>query len=200
MPTYPSIDTDGVLRLTVTANGTAQPDLAVVSVTVRRAFNRIPWAEIVIRDGDMPTGTFACGDSADFAPGSVVTISAGFGNDEAQIFSGVVIRHGVRIEGQNDSRLVIECRDAAVKMTIGRNNANFIDSTDSDVLSTLIDAHGLTAKVDTTAGSYGEMVQFHSTDWDSCWRAPSSTACLSTWRTVRSTSRRRRPAAPLHSA
>lgn len=166
MPTYPSIDTDGVLRLTVTANGTAQPDLAVVSVTVRRAFNRIPWAEIVIRDGDMPTGTFACGDSADFAPGSVVTISAGFGNDEAQIFSGVVIRHGVRIEGQNDSRLVIECRDAAVKMTIGRNNANFIDSTDSDVLSTLIDAHGLTAKVDTTAGSYGEMVQFHSTDWD----------------------------------
>ncbi|WP_454766429.1 type VI secretion system tip protein VgrG [Cupriavidus campinensis] len=166
MATYPSIDTDGVLRVTVAANGTPQPDLAVVSATVRRAFNRMPWAEIVIRDGDMPTGTFACGDTADFAPGSVVTISAGFGNDEAQIFSGVVVRHGVRIEGQNDSRLVIECRDLAVKMTIGRHNANFVNSTDSDILGTLIAAHGLSANVGATTGTYGEMVQFYSSDWD----------------------------------
>jgi len=166
VPTYPSIDTDGVLRLTVTANGTPQPDLAVMSVTVRRAFNRIPWAEIVIQDGDMPTGAFACGDSADFAPGSPIKIAAGFGDDEDPVFSGVVIRHGVRIDGQNDSRLVIECRDLAVKMTVGRRSANYVDSTDSDAMTTLIGAHGLDADVAVTTGTYGELVQYHSTDWD----------------------------------
>lgn len=166
MPTYPSIQQDGVLRITVSSNGTALPDLTIVSVTVRRAFNRIPWAEIVIRDGDMPTGEFAYSDAETFAPGATLTIQAGYGDDEEQIFSGAVMRHGIRIDGNNDSRLVVECRDLAVKMTIGRRNANYVDQTDGDVLGALISAHGLTPNVGTTTGTYGEMVQFYSSDWD----------------------------------
>jgi len=166
MPAYPSVTQDGVLRITIASNGTPLPDLPVMSVTVRRAFNRIPWAEIVIRDGDMPTGEFEYSDAETFAPGATVTIKAGYGDDETQIFSGLVMRHAIRIDGQNDSRLVIECRDPAVKMTIGRRNANHLDQTDSDILGTLIDAHGLQANVSATTGKFGELVQFYSTDWD----------------------------------
>lgn len=166
MPTYPSIDQDGVLRITVASNGKPLPNLALMAVSVRRAFNRIPWAELVIRDGDMPTGDFEYSDADMFAPGATVTINAGYGDDETQIFSGVVIRHGIKIDGDNDSRLVVECRDLAVKMTIGRRNANYVNQTDSDVLTGLIGAHGLTANVTSTTGSFGELVQFYSSDWD----------------------------------
>jgi len=166
MPTYPSVDQDGVLRMTIASDGSPLPDLPVMSVTVRRAFNRIPWAEIVIRDGDMPTGEFECSDAKTFAPGATVTIKAGYGDEEAQIFSGTVMRHAIRIDGQNESRLVIECRDPAVKMTIGRRNANYVDQKDSDILGALIGAHGLQANVGATQGKFGELVQFYSTDWD----------------------------------
>jgi Rhs element Vgr protein len=166
MPTYPSISTDGVLNISVSSNGKPLPDLELLSVTIRRAFNRIPWAEIAIRDGDMPTGTFPVSDAATFAPGATVSISAGYGDEKSQLFSGVVVRHGIRIDGQNESRLIIQCRDLAVKMTIGRSNANFVDSTDADVMSSLIGAHGLSANVGATTGTYGELVQFYSSDWD----------------------------------
>lgn len=166
MPTYPSIDADGVLNISVSSNGKPLPDLALLSVTIRRAFNRIPWAELVIRDGDMPEGTFEIGDADTFAPGATVAISAGYGDEKAQLFTGVVVRHGMRIDGQNESRLTIECRDLAVKMTVGRANANFVDTTDSGVMTTLIGAHGLSANVDATTEQYGELVQFYSSDWD----------------------------------
>ena len=166
MPTYPSINNDGVLNVSVSSNGEPLPDLELLSITVRREFNRIPWAEIVIRDGDMPNGTLPISDAATFAPGATVSVSAGFGDEKSHLFSGVVVRHGIRIDGNNESRLIIQCRDLAMKMTIGRSNANFVDSTDGDVMSTLIGAHGLSANVGATTGTYGELVQFYSSDWD----------------------------------
>lgn len=166
MPDYPKIDAEGVLRITVEANGTKFQNLPLLGITVRHAFNRIPWAEIVLRDGDMPTGKFKRADAADFVPGTAVTISAGYGDKETQIFSGIVVRYGLKIDGQNDSRLIIECRDKATKMTIGRKNANYVDKTDSDVMTTLIGNHGLSATVTSTTLSYGELVQYYSSDWD----------------------------------
>lgn len=166
MPVSPNADTEGALRLTITAAGKALTSAPVVSVTVRRAVNRIPWAEIVLTDGEMPTGDFVLSDEDTFAPGAEVKISAGYGNGEAPLFSGIVVRHSLKIDSDNNSRLVVECRDKATKMTIGRKNANYLKLKDSEIISTLIGNAGLSNSVDTTSTQYDELVQFYCSDWD----------------------------------
>lgn len=157
---------DGALRVSISAAGKTLTALPIMSVTVRRAINRIPWAEIVLQDGDMPTGSFELSDADTFVPGADVVVSAGFGSEETTLFTGVVMRHGVKIDGASDARLVIECRDKAAKMTIGRNNANYLQQKDSDIMSTLIGNHGLSADVQSTTTQYDELVQFYCSDWD----------------------------------
>ncbi len=82
----------------------------------------------------MATGEWASSDGEDFAPGAEITILAGYDEAEEVVFSGLVVKVGVRIAGNNDSRLVVDCRDKAVRMTLGRHNANYIDMSDSDVM------------------------------------------------------------------
>jgi Rhs element Vgr protein len=51
-------------------------------------------------------------------------------------------------------------------MTIGRKNANFVDLKDSDIITKLVNKHGLTPDVDATTTSYPELVQYYCSDWD----------------------------------
>lgn len=167
MADSPTLDAGQVVRLRILGGGAALPDtVQVVSVTVSAGVNRIPYAEIVIVDGDMPEQTFPVSESETFAPGVAIEIQAGYGDTEETIFQGVVIRHGIRITGENDARLVIECRDKAVAMTIGRKNANYVKRKDSDIFSTLISDHGLASDVGTTVTQHEEIVQHYCTDWD----------------------------------
>lgn len=166
MPESPNANTSGAVRVSLNVGGQALTTLPIVAVTVRRAINRIPWAEIVLTDGDMPTGNFKLSDATTLVPGVELTINAGYGSSETALFSGIVVRHSVKIDGKNSSRLVIECRDKATKMTIGRNNANYLQLKDSDIITTLIGNHGLSANVTATSTAYDELVQFYCSDWD----------------------------------
>ena len=129
MANSPEMEGGGLVRMTLYCEGEAIPGvLEVISVTVRKAVNRIPVAEIVVRDGDMPDQSFQVSDAAYFKPGAAIKINAGYDASEATIFEGIVIRHGIKISSDNYSRLVVECRDKAVAMTVGRKNANYVDS------------------------------------------------------------------------
>jgi Rhs element Vgr protein len=138
-----------------------------VSVTITKAINRIPTARIVILDGDMPNQDFPISNSATLIPGAEITITAGYGQNQSTIFQGILVGQGMKISGDNYARLVIECRDKAVEMTIGRKNANFVDAKDSDVISRLIGNYqGLSSDVEATKTQYKELVQYYCTDWD----------------------------------
>ncbi|VVD60376.1 type VI secretion system tip protein VgrG [Pandoraea anhela] len=167
MADSPALNTSAVLKLSITSGGSAIADtIRVISVDVERAVGRICQARIEILDGDMPDNDFPVSDLETFAPGNAIVISAGYGSSATQIFDGVVIRHSIKISGNNEARLIVECRHKAVKMTIGCNNANYIDSKDSDIISQLISKIGATADVAATATQHKEIVQFYSTDWD----------------------------------
>jgi Rhs element Vgr protein len=167
MANSPQLDAEGVVRISLFSDGTALSEaVQIISVTVNRAVNRVPSARLVIVDGDMPNKEFPVSDTNDFKPGAVIKVNAGYGPDEETIFEGIVVKHAVQITGQNDARLVVECRDKAVKMTVGRKNANFVDQTDSDIIGKLISAHGLTSDVDATTLQNAELVQFYCSDWD----------------------------------
>lgn len=166
MAISPQIDTEGPITVLVSCDGKERPDLPLVSVTVRRAVNAIPWARLVIMDGDMTQGNAEIGESDAFAPGAKVTIAAGYGMVTATIFSGIVVRHSVRIGGDNDSRLEIECRHEAIRMTPLRRSEHYVDMTDSAIIQTLISAAGLSATVDSTAVEHKLLAQHHCSDWD----------------------------------
>jgi Rhs element Vgr protein len=168
MPDSPGIEGSATIKLVLKINGRAMDDTyRIVSIQVEKSVNKVPWAQIELSDGDMPKTDFPISNTDDFKPGSSITIQAGYGNDVDTIFEGFVIRHSIRIYGDNQSRLMIECRDPAVKMTVGRKNANFMDKKDSDILKELIGNYGeLSADVAATQIQYKELVQYYCTDWD----------------------------------
>jgi Rhs element Vgr protein len=168
MANSPADDSNGVVKLSLFANGAAIDDsIAVSSVSVTNTINKIPYAKIVLFDGDMPNKDFPVSNSNDFKPGSEIKINAGYGQSEETIFQGIVVKHGIKISSDNSSRLVIECRDKAVAMTVGRHNANYINLSDSFIISSLISNYsGLSSEIDSTKTTYEELVQYYCSDWD----------------------------------
>ncbi|GGI52865.1 type VI secretion system tip protein VgrG [Oxalicibacterium solurbis] len=168
MADSPAVGSSDVLKLTITSNGSPlATTIGIESVSINKSVNKVSMARIVIRDGDMPNAEFPQSDAADFVPGAAIVVSAGYGSTETSIFEGVIIRHSIKITGANHSRLIVECRDKAVGMTIGRKNANYVDQLDSDIISKLIgNCSGLSADVTATSVQHKELVQYYCTDWD----------------------------------
>lgn len=168
MADSPRLDGNNTVKLTISINGAALDETyQVVSVRIEKAVNKIPWAQIELADGDLPNADFPISNSDDLKPGARISVKAGYGQQEDAIFEGLVMRHSVKIFGHNQSRLVIECRDSAAKMTIGRRNANYIKMKDSDIILKIIGKQaGLSSDVAATQVEYDELVQFYCTDWD----------------------------------
>jgi Rhs element Vgr protein len=168
MAISPNDNSSGALLVSLLSEGTEVAGrMDIVSIEIVSAVNRITTATVVLADGDMPNLKFPLSDSATFTPGSAISIKAGYGDSDSEIFSGVVIKHSLKISGENNARLVIECRDKALAMTVGRKNGNYIDKKDSDIMTQLIGNYaGLTAAVTATTNQHKELVQFYCSDWD----------------------------------
>ncbi len=160
-------DKTGVIRISITSGGNRIPDTyGIVSIIISRKINKIPTAKIVLNDGNMPTGDFEVSNADDFVPGKEISIKAGYEAGEDPIFKGIVVRNSLKIDEKGNVRLSVECKDKAVKMTKGRKQVNHKETTDSKVISTLIENHSLSSDVDSTDTEFLELVQFDCTDWD----------------------------------
>lgn len=167
MAVSPAANAIGVVKLDLTVNGqTLEATASLVSIQIQRAANRIPTARLEFSDGDMPNQRFPISDADDLKPGATLSIAAGYLDSTDPLFTGVVMRHRVKVISNNEARLIIECSDVAVKMTVGRRNANYIDMKDADILSDLVGRHGLSATVDSSDVVYTELAQHYCTDWD----------------------------------
>jgi Rhs element Vgr protein len=167
VPDSPLLNAEGVVRVTVFSGGTKLADESqLISLTVTRAVNRVPAARLVFADGDMPNRKFPLSDAETLTPGTSIRISAGYGDDEQTIFEGIVVKHSIHIGRENEARLLVECRDKAVKMTVGRKNATYSKMLDSAVIGNLISAAGLTGEVTATSTEHTDLVQYYVSDWD----------------------------------
>ena len=154
---------------TVTIMTDGQPinsEYNLVSVTVDRALNKVPAARIMLLDGDVAKEDFEISNSGDFVPGKEIEILAGYHAQESTIFKGIIVQHGLKVRKGKPSYLVLDCRDAAVKMTVGRNNGYYKEMKDAEIIEELIGEYGLTADVEATDVTHPEMVKFNTTDWD----------------------------------
>jgi phage protein D len=93
MADSPAKGTSGVISLSIISNGAPLADqIRVVSVLVEKSVNRIPTANIVILDGNMPSQDFPESDSDDFKLGAEILIDAGYDQQKETIFKGVVMK------------------------------------------------------------------------------------------------------------
>ncbi len=168
MPISPTTDGDAIVKLTILSNGAEiSSDHKLISVKISKQVNKIPFARIILGDGDMPDADFPVSNGDAFKPGADIKIKAGYGDSDNIVFDGIVIKHGIKILEGNTSQLDIECRSKAVKMIVGRKNANYTDVSDSTLISNIISSYsGLTSDIDQTNTQYKELVQYYCTDWD----------------------------------
>ncbi len=166
--TIPNDSAHDVVSFDILIEGEAiNPAYQIMSITVDKAVNRIPTACIVIRDGEAAEETFELSNTDQFVPGKKIVIKAGRDSENEVVFKGIIIRHGIEVRKNGNSNLIIECKDEAVRMTIGRRNRYHENRTDSQVFEELIgDYNGLTPDVEDTGFEHKEIVQHHTTDWD----------------------------------
>lgn len=143
------------------------PSFQVLSISVIKEANKIPVARIVFRDGEAADRTFAISNEAFFIPGKKIKIKIGRDGNNTQVFKGIITRHAIRVRENGNSELMIECKDEAVKMAIGRKSKYYENVKDSDVFDQLVGNYsGLSRQGDSTTLQHKEIVQHHISDWD----------------------------------
>lgn len=152
----------------VLSDGTAiKETYQVLSISVNKTINKIPTASITLLDGEADTGVFEVSSAAEFEPGKEITLMVGYHGENEKIFTGIITKHGINVRKSRPTTLVVELKDVAVKMTIGRKNAYFTDKTDSDIIDEILGKYSdLKATVDATKVKHTKMVQYNATDWD----------------------------------
>lgn len=137
----------------------------VKSIVVQKEVNRIPMAKIVLIDGQASERDFALSNEDLLIPGKSIEITVGYHSDEETIFKGIIIKHNLKIRAQL-THLIIECKDEAVKMTIGKKSSYFYESKDSEIFEELLGKYSLDKDVEATNYTHPELVQYNASDWD----------------------------------
>lgn len=143
--------------------------IGVMSVHINKTVNKVSFAKIVLKDGDVSTGEFELSSGELFIPGNEIEITAGDIEDQTTIFTGIITKQSVSIRSNRSSHLVIECKHKAVKTTITRRSNCWHDMTDDAIIQEALQASGLSASdldIESTTVSHPEMVQYNCTDWD----------------------------------
>ncbi|WP_299899253.1 type VI secretion system tip protein VgrG [uncultured Aquimarina sp.] len=137
----------------------------VKTISIEKEVNRIPTAKIILIDGEPAKQDFELSNEELLIPGAEIEITAGYHSDEETVFKGIIIKHNIKIRA-NGSYLIVECKDEAVKLTIGRKSNYFYDNKDSDIIEEIIGAYGIDKEVEATNYEHKELVQYHTSDWD----------------------------------
>jgi len=157
-----------VVSFTVLIEGQAMnPSYQLLSLSIMKEINRIPLVKMVIRDGDAATRNFEISNTDELIPGKKIIIKIGFDGTNNQVFKGIITRQSIMVKANGNTQLMVECRDEAVKLTVGRKNKYFENVKDSELFDDLVGQYsGLTSDAQVTAVTNKELVQHHITDWD----------------------------------
>ena len=140
--------------------------IQVDSITISKEINRIPWAKVILLDGDASSENFKVGNDPLFIPGKKIEVKCGYQSDNYLIFKGIIIKISVKVRSGGSSVLVLECRDETVKMTVGRKNKYFLQVKDSDIISQITGTYSFSTTVEATKVMHKEVIQYDCTDWD----------------------------------
>ena len=160
----------GVVTTTILSNGIEMnPEYNLMSIDIIKEVNKIPFAQIILLDGDASKQEFAISNTDFFQPGNELEIKLRYEErvrDEATVFQGIIIKHSVRADLYR-SYLSIDLKDTAIKLTTQRKSTVFREMTDTEIIKKIIQETGLKfISSANTQAKHQEMVQFYCTDWD----------------------------------
>lgn len=138
----------------------------IVSIAIAKEIDRVPFAKLVLLDGEASSAEFNASNEDLFVPGNEIEILTGYHSEEETIFKGIIIKHSLKVRQSGSAQLIIECRDEAIKLTLGRKSKYFYESSDSDIIEEILGDYNLTPDVDSTSVSHAEMIQYDVSDWD----------------------------------
>lgn len=166
--TIPNASKHDVVTFDVIINGTViDPAVEVLSISIIHEVNRIPTARLVIRDGDASERNFPESETDSFLPGNKIHLKVGLDRKNKTAFKGIITKQRIKVTESGSARMIIECKDEAVKMTVGRKNKYFEEQKDSEIIEEIIGEYGsLTPDIESTSVKHMEMVQYHCSDWD----------------------------------
>jgi Rhs element Vgr protein len=147
-----------------------QDGVQVYGFHIDKQINKIPFAKIVILDGDIAKQEYKLTNGDDFVPGKEVTLLAGSVDVQEELFKGIIVSQKI-VQNERGTLLEICVKDTAVRMTVGRKNAYFLDKSDDDILEEILRSYaskGISFQVDSAkfTVTHTEMVQYYCTDWD----------------------------------
>lgn len=142
------------------------PEIQVMAIHISHEANRISTATLHLRDGEAAAEKFELSEGPHFIPGKKIQLKIGLDGNRKTLFEGIITRQAIRTKGTSGSMLTVECRHAAVKMTLGRQNHYFTDLKDSQAIEETLGKYGLGGSVESTAAKHREIVQHYTTDWD----------------------------------
>lgn len=147
-------------------------DLQVYSIDVVKNVNKLSRATIKIIGGDPKGHSFEESEETIFAPGSAISISTGYAEDNEVIFLGIIqklslsIGEGYQVDPAR-SLMVLECVDKAVKLINTYTNDVYEGKSDSQIFSTLISkVSGLKKTIKTTTITHDYLPKYNINDWD----------------------------------
>lgn len=143
------------------------PAYQVLSVYIEKEINRVPVAKIILRDGEASDRTFEISNTNDLIPGKKIKIKIGLDGNNSQVFKGIITRHAIKVKENGNGELHIECRDEAMRMTLGRQNKYYENIKDNRLFDEIIGRYsGLQSDPQETSFTHKELVQHHLSDWD----------------------------------
>jgi Rhs element Vgr protein len=140
-----------------------------LSVAVISAVNKIPSARLVFQDGSVDKGEFPLSEEDLFIPGNDIEISAGNVDESTVIFSGIIVKHSIKMKQNKGSTLIIECKHRVCRLAVDRTNQYFYEQSDSEIIEQILANAALeNLEVEASAIVHPEIVQYNATDWDFC--------------------------------
>jgi len=143
---------------------TLEDKYGVSALMVTRSVNKIPFAQLVLLDGDVAKQDYPVSSADTFIPGAKVQILMGHGQKEKKVFEGIIVKHSIQLLQGKPMLLTVELKDETVKLTIGRKNKFFEKKTDDAIIKDVLKSFA--GQLDPTTIEHEEMVQYFCTDWD----------------------------------
>jgi hypothetical protein len=176
----PELEFENGVRLTITVEDRAFSVDRLVSLETWSEANRVPRARLVFFEGGGDDGKdFPLSAGEALLPGRKIAISAGYGGAVEPIHSGVIVRHGIRIDPGSSPQLIIETADPLVKMTLARGSSVSEDKSDKDLIAALVAAAGGTVgRNEASAAPHEAFVRYHASAWDTLLVHAGASGCL----------------------
>lgn len=161
----PTIEAAAEFKIFVNENEVPR-SVVKIGVHILKVVNKISAATIVLQDGSPTDEDFPLSSGNLFLPGNAITIAAGDADSTRNIFTGIIIKQSLKIRSSRVSQLILECRHAVIKTTIGRKSACFHKKTDAEVFKQILQQYGFTCDIESSSFSHDALVQYNCTNWD----------------------------------